>query len=269
MANNKQVTVDQIEELARRADDRFIDESELGEVTKELDATNLGYGTCSTAAATAEKVITISGNEVWTLKPGRRITVKFSYTNTASNPTFNVNGTGAQPVWYDTDEIKTSNLSYAGYANRPMDFVYDGTRFVFAGWSVDANTTYGLATESEAGLMSAEDKAKLNKVDPDASGSKVYETTIPASGWSENEDTGVKSLTIAISGITANDTAKVDHSSASINGTSDSYAQFVEEENQYLSCITNGYAETYNGGIKFHIFGDPPTVAIPIIVEVG
>ena len=98
---------------------------------------------------------------------------------------------------------------------------------------------------------------------------KVYAGTIPTTGWTEDENTGVKSLNVSISEITANDTAKVDHSSASINGTSDSYARFVEEENQYLSCITNGYAETYDGGITFHIFGDPPTVAIPIVVEVG
>ena len=98
---------------------------------------------------------------------------------------------------------------------------------------------------------------------------EVKTGTIPASGWTENEDTGVKSVNVAISGVTASHTAKVDHSSASINGTADGYAAFVEEENQYLERITNGYAETYAGGIRFHIFGDAPTVAIPIIVEVN
>ena len=78
----------------------------------------------------------------------------------------------------------------------------------------------------------------------------------------------MKSCSVAISGITASHTAKVDHSSASIDGTSDGYAKFVEEENQYLDCITNGYAETYAGGIKFYVFGDTPTVSIPIVVEV-
>lgn len=96
----------------------------------------------------------------------------------------------------------------------------------------------------------------------------VLNATIPVSTWTENEDTGVKSLSVAISGVTASKTAKVDHSSASINGTADGYATFVEEENQYLERITNGYAETVSGGIKFYIFGDAPTVAIPIVVEV-
>lgn len=98
-------------------------------------------------------------------------------------------------------------------------------------------------------------------------GAQVYEVTIGTS-WAENEDTGVKTQTVSVSGVTASNTAKVDHSSASVDGTSDGYAKFVEEENQYLTYITNGYAETVAGGIKFTIFGDPNTVTIPIVVEV-
>lgn len=87
--------------------------------------------------------------------------------------------------------------------------------------------------------------------------------------WVENEDTGVKSQQVAITGILSIHTAKVDHDTASIDGTSNGYATFVEEENQYLTYITNGYAETYDGGITFYIFGDAPTVEIPIVVEVA
>ena len=107
----------------------------------KLDATNDGYGTCSTAAATAAKVITISGNSNWTLVAGSKITVLFSYTNTAESPTFNVNGTGAKNVYYTSSQITTSNLSYAGYANRPMNFVYDGTRYRFIGWGYESGNT--------------------------------------------------------------------------------------------------------------------------------
>lgn len=106
----------------------------------KLDNTNVAYGTCSTAAATAAKVITVSGNTNWTLKPGATITVKFTNTNTAQNPTFNVNNTGAKKVWYNTEVITKSNLGYAGYANRIMNFIYDGTQYVFIGWSVDSNS---------------------------------------------------------------------------------------------------------------------------------
>lgn len=128
----------------------------------KLNATNVAWGTCSTEAATAAKVITISGNTNWALTAGAIIAVKFSATNTASNPTFNVNGTGAKSVWYGTAVLTTSSLSYAGYKDRPCFYVYDGTQFVFLGWSYDANTTYtnvklghGYATCSTAAATAA------------------------------------------------------------------------------------------------------------------
>lgn len=108
--------------------------------SNKLQYTNITYGTCSTAAATAAKVITIDANAKWELKKGSFITVLFSSTNTASNPTFNVGGTGAKNVYYTTSQITTKNLSYAGYAGRPMNFVFDGTQYRFAGWGVDNNS---------------------------------------------------------------------------------------------------------------------------------
>lgn len=98
-------------------------------------------------------------------------------------------------------------------------------------------------------------------------GAQVYEAVI-GTEWTKNEDTGVKTQTVEIDGITADQTAKVDHSSASADGTYEGYVLFVEEENQYLTCITNGFAETVDGGIRFAIFKDANTVNIPIVVEV-
>lgn len=112
------------------------------EEKNKLANTNVAYGTSTTGASTAAKVITVTGNTNWTLSAGSIIVVKFNATNSASNPTFNVNGTGAKNVWYNTGLITTSNLGYAGTANRPMYYVYDGTQFIFMGWSTDSNTTY-------------------------------------------------------------------------------------------------------------------------------
>lgn len=116
-----------------------------GNAVAQLPA-NIAIGTCITAAETAEKVITITSNDNWTLMAGCIIVVKFSATNTASNPTFNVNGTGAKSVWYNTALITTGSLSYAGYANRYGEYAYDGTQFVFVGWSTDSNSTYSNAS---------------------------------------------------------------------------------------------------------------------------
>lgn len=102
---------------------------------------------------------------------------------------------------------------------------------------------------------------------PEISAVKTFTATIGTT-WTENEDTGVKSQNVAIPGVLAKHTAKVDHAYTG-DGTSDGYAAFVEAENQYLTYITNGYAETYDGGITFYIFGDAPTVSIPIVVEVA
>lgn len=119
-----------------------ISKIKINDIEYNLIASNTAYGTCATAAATAAKVITTSSPAEWVLTPGARITIKFTYTNSASNPTFNVNGTGAKSVWYGTGILTTANKGYAGTANRPMDFIYDGTQYVFMGWSYDANTTY-------------------------------------------------------------------------------------------------------------------------------
>lgn len=102
---------------------------------------------------------------------------------------------------------------------------------------------------------------------PEISSVKTYTATI-GTAWVEDKNTGVKTQSVAIAGVTAQSTAMVDHVYTG-SGTSDDYAAFVEAENQYLNCITNGYAETYNGGIKFTIFGDANTVSIPIVAEVS
>lgn len=102
---------------------------------------------------------------------------------------------------------------------------------------------------------------------PEISSVKTYTATIGTT-WVEDENTGVKTQSVAIAGVKAANTATVDHVYTGA-GTSDDYAAFVEAENQYLNCITNGYAETYNGGIKFTIFGDANTVSIPIVAEVS
>ena len=102
---------------------------------------------------------------------------------------------------------------------------------------------------------------------PEISSVKTYTATIGTT-WTEDSDTGVKTQVVAMAGVTAEQTAQVDHAYTG-SGTSDDYAAFVEAENQYLTYITNGYAETVDGGIKFTIFGDANTVEIPIVAEVS
>lgn len=117
-----------------------------------------------------------------------------------------------------------------------------------------------------AASLGADGKVPTSQL-PEISSVKTYTATIGTT-WAEDSNTGVKTQTVAISGVKASQTAKVDHAYTGA-GTSDDYAAFVEAENQYLTYITNGYAETYDGGIKFTIFGDANTVEIPIVAEVS
>ena len=117
------------------------------ETSRKIDGVNFNgtadithYGTCSTAAATAAKTVTVTG---FNLVTGARVTIKFTVTNTAANPTLNVNGTGAKAIKYRGSAINTGYLA----ANRVYEFVYDGTDYLFMGdINTDSNTTYKSGT---------------------------------------------------------------------------------------------------------------------------
>lgn len=126
--------------------------------------------------------------------------------------------------------------------------------------STEKGTADGVASLGTDGKVPASQLPEISSV-------KTYTATIGTT-WTEDSNTGVKTQSVAIPGVLASHTATVDHAYTG-SGTSDDYAAFVEAENQYLTYITNGYAETYDGGIKFTIFGDANTVAIPIVAEVS
>lgn len=89
------------------------------------------YAECPTAAATVGKAagITTDGDESnadFTLIKGVSVKVKFTYSNTASNPTLNIAGTGAKPiVKYGTTAVGTTPAA-SWRAGAVVDFVYDG-----------------------------------------------------------------------------------------------------------------------------------------------
>ena len=94
----------------------------------------VNYGTCSTAAATAAKVVSCSN---FALIVGAEITVKFTTTNTATNPTLNVNSTGAKAIYYRGSAISAGYLA----ANRTYTFRYNGSQYDLVGdINTDTNT---------------------------------------------------------------------------------------------------------------------------------
>ena len=81
------------------------------------------YGVCSTASGTAAKTVSITTG-TFTLETGARVSVYFT-ANTATNPTLNVNSTGAKSI--RIEGLSLDSAASAGYLKGVCDFVYDGT----------------------------------------------------------------------------------------------------------------------------------------------
>ena len=93
--------------------------------------------TCSTAAGTGAKTVTIEDFE---LVAGVSLFVKFANANTASTVTLNVSGTGAKPIVDKTGTVISSTKS--ALLTGTCLFIYDGTSYVLTA-CVANSTTFG------------------------------------------------------------------------------------------------------------------------------
>lgn len=116
--------------------------------SSDIRANKLAYGECSTAAATAEKTVTIfsgtdgTGTSQFVLEKGSAVIVRFMNTNgaAAGSLTLNVNGTGAKPIKYRGLELENSEDLAEG---RTYQFVYSGTAWELIG-DLDTNKELGV-----------------------------------------------------------------------------------------------------------------------------
>ena len=95
-------------------------------ITNPIDGINFNgtaavnhYNLCETAANVAAKTVACNN---FILGNGARIIVKYANTNTASNPTLNVNNTGAKAIYYHNERIPVDALK----ANELHEYIYDG-----------------------------------------------------------------------------------------------------------------------------------------------
>lgn len=93
-------------------------------VAVNVPGTKTGHS--STAAGTAAKVVTLESGQTFSLAANAVAYVTFDNTNTAANPTLNINNTGAKAIWVNGAAIP------AKYLNKHIQykFTYDGTRYV-------------------------------------------------------------------------------------------------------------------------------------------
>ena len=116
------------------------------------------FGSCSTAAGTAAKTVTLDDSMTFTLEKGASVFVKFTNANSVANPTLAVNGTTAKAIMrYGTTAPSTSAKS-SWQAGSVVHLVYDGTYWQMVGWLNDDSTYsnaslgqgYGTCSTAEA-----------------------------------------------------------------------------------------------------------------------
>ena len=102
------------------------------------------FGICETEAATAAKVVTC---DEFALKKGALLAVQFTYGNTGSSPSMNVNGTGAKAICGTNGYYVSTNM---WTANQVVMFVYNGTWWI-ALYCLNATTArYGITMLSNS-----------------------------------------------------------------------------------------------------------------------
>lgn len=93
-------------------------------------STSNRFGTCSTAAGTAGKEVSITSG-TFSLEAGARVAVKFSNANTANSPTLKVGSTEAKSIFVNGSQITTG--SNKGLLKGTVIFIYDGTQYNLIG----------------------------------------------------------------------------------------------------------------------------------------
>ena len=125
------------------------------------------YTTCSTAAATQTKTVSLSN---FTPLAGSELIIKFTVTNTASNPQLSVNNGSAYAIYYKGTNIPAGALA----ANNVYKFVFDGSTYQLVG---SLGVTKSSELTNDAGFLTSSNVA--NEVSESSnnpvSASAVYE----------------------------------------------------------------------------------------------
>ena len=133
--------------------------------------TRIFRGTCSTAASTTAKVATLEDATGYTLAAGVRVAITFTYGNSATTPTLNVNSGGAKTIATPTAVATRTTGNGTTYNTwgpyETVIFTYDGTYWLKGATSYSIYNAF--ITASSAGkdstklfLIGAESQATLN-----------------------------------------------------------------------------------------------------------
>lgn len=113
----------------------YNDLSDKPTIPSGITGAGVYYGVCSTAGATAAKTVTLSRGDGFALATGVTVFIKFTAANTASNPTLNVNGTGAKALMQYGSTAMSTNSQTTGWRNNSIvALTYDGTNWMRTHW---------------------------------------------------------------------------------------------------------------------------------------
>ena len=166
------------------------------------------FGTCNTTANTAAKVVTCADFD--TLISGIVINVYFTYANTQTSISLNVNSTGYKNVYVD------NNSSILWDAGATKSFVYYDNQWRLIN-PTSVGTTYDAATTTAAGLMSAADKIKLNGI---TTGASTYAagSGLSLSGTTFNHTNSITASSVGSSAATSGATLDVPYAKYDAQG---------------------------------------------------
>lgn len=143
------------------------------------------YGTCSTAAGTAQKDVTFDNFD--SLQTGVTVHVKFTNSNTVANPKLKVGSTAATPIMRYGTTAPSTSVATSWYAGAVISFTYDGTNWVMNDYIQDNNTWRGIqnvltSDSTTDSLSAAQGKALKGLIDGKAASGHIHDITLAKTG---------------------------------------------------------------------------------------
>lgn len=126
------------------ADFNYANEATLTALIAEIRKRVPFYAVCSTEASIAAKTIAdLTGFE---LRTGATIRVKFTYGNTASNPTLAVNGSEAKNIYKYGTERPGDSVNTSWQNDAVVTLTYDGTAWMMNSVSAEIDMAYPIGS---------------------------------------------------------------------------------------------------------------------------
>lgn len=95
------------------------------------------YGICTTAANQSNKIVNLQNSNIqFTLTEGTTIHIKFTYSNTAYNPTLTVNGLNAAPIYRYGTTPPGNTVQTSWFAGSLLSLTYTNGAFIMNDFSI-------------------------------------------------------------------------------------------------------------------------------------